>query len=81
VIFVDVPTAIAKGTVAALEALYEGMIQVFGHFIAGCIWILTYLIITPFVYFPIKIFWVLVDYSKVILTGGKEILVWFNPKR
>ena len=79
-LFVEVPTAIAGCLAAVYNGLCRAIVAVFGWLgeLALMIW---HGLVTVVTYYPVKLFKVLLEYSKVFVRGGKEILIWFNPKR
>ena len=76
-LFVEVPMAIAKGFDMALQRVFRGIQCVFG--LGGVIffYVLFALVVMP----PIHLCRIMLEYSKIPICAGKEILIWFNPKR
>ena len=79
-LFVDVPKAIWKGVLALHVAVGKGLRKVFGWM--GTVIVYLYMAcVVCLLHVPARLGEALVEYSKVVGRGFKEILVWFNPKR
>ena len=79
-VFVEVPVGIGR----VFRAIYMGVVKcvekAFGWW--GKLMVaLSQLLVYVVVYFPVKLGQAFVEYSKALVKGGKEVLVWFNPKR
>ena len=79
-IFVDFPKKLWDWTCAAGEALVKATIAIFGGF-GKCIWTMLRAIFEFIVYIPKKIGEMLAACGSSIKSGGREIAVWFDPKR
>jgi len=86
-VFVEVPVAVGKGLRVVgkgLRAIYRGVVkwleEVFGSWgmwgVIVCE-VLVYVLLSFF----LEILLIAVEYFKALAMGGKEVLIWFNPKR
>jgi len=79
-VFVEVPVAVGKGLRAIYRGVVKGLEAVFGWWgkLVVFLWeVLVYLVLV----LPAKAGEVVAEYFKALVRGGKEVLIWFNPKR
>ena len=78
-LFVEVPMALRRSFTVVYVGICKAIIHLFGSFgkVMVVIW---HVLCVMVVYYPVNLMMAILEYSKVIVRGGKEILVWFNPK-
>lgn len=79
-IFIDAPMKVWGWMCMFEEVSYRFMKTVFG-FLGQCLWVIGRGIISWITYVPEKLFEMLAACGSSLLSGGKEVMVWINPKK